>query len=217
MNPIAAREPSTHPSRDRLEAELAAAAAHAAGPPAPEWDGYYQAKRRWQERPSGRPAEPGDLMGWWLPGEYPHGGDIRCRRCGAVSSMDGHPAGCPRTPCELGLPLLTGLRSCYCGQALVVTPETFGPCCENTPPVRVPGGCRWCGSGLCRVGDPGDLPEKYLNVPARFPQAGDAWVHPRCVDDSLLARAAACPHMDLAGQAAARRARRQLPLGVISP
>ena len=162
---------------------------HAAGPSGPETQAYYALQKRWKQRPWGRAAEPGDLMGWWLPGEYPHGGDIRCRRCGAVSSLEGHPYGCPGTPRGLDEPDLAALRSCYCGQSLVVTPEIFGPCCQDTPPVRVPGGCRWCGSGLCRVGDPDDLPEDCRHVPGRFPEMGDAWVHPRCVDESLLAKA----------------------------
>lgn len=90
-------QPGMHPRRDLLEAELAAATAamEAAGPGGPEKQAYYALKEQWKNRPWGRPAEPGDLMGWWLPGEYPHGGDIRCRRCGAVSSLEGQP---PRLP-----------------------------------------------------------------------------------------------------------------------
>jgi hypothetical protein len=158
-----------HPRRDSLEAELAAAAAamDGAAPSGPEPEAYFALQKRWTERPHGRDAEPGDLTGWWLPGEYPHGGDIRCRRCGAVSSMEGHPYGCPRTPSELGYLKLDALRLCYCGQSLVVTPDMFGPCCQDSPPVRVPDGCRWCGSDLCRVNDPDELPEKDWYVPSQ--------------------------------------------------
>jgi hypothetical protein len=156
-------------------------------------------------------------MGWWLPGEYPHGCDIRCRRCGAVSSLEGHPYGCPQTPQGLDELGLAALRSCYCGQSLVVTPEIFGSCCQDTPPVPVPGGCRWCGTNLCRVGEPDDLPEDYGYVPGRFPEMGDAWVHPRCVDESLPAREAASSRPDLAADVESRHRRRHLPLGVIDP
>lgn len=210
---------SLHPHRDLLEANLAAAAdaMHAAGSSGPEREGYYALQKQWKARPWGRLAEPGDLMGWWLPGEYPHGGDIQCRRCGAVSSLDGHPYGCPRTPRTLDEPDLPALRPCYCGQALVVTPDIFGPCCQDTPPVRVPGGCRWCGSDLRRAGDPDDLPEKDRYVPGRFPEMDDAWVHPRCVDESLLAKAAMYRHAGPPLDVERRRRRRNLPLGVFNP
>jgi hypothetical protein len=190
-------------------------AAHAAmdgkGPGTAEWDAWFAIKDRWARRPHGRAAAPGDLDGWQLPGEWPFGGNVRCRRCGAVSSLEGHPHGCPRTPGDIGEQgLLHALRSCYCGQALVITPGTSGPCCTGTPPVAVPGGCRWCGSSLCRVNEPDDEPEKDYYVESRYPDMGDAWVHARCVDDRLRARGS---HDD----AERRRARRQVPLGVINP
>jgi hypothetical protein len=46
---------------------------------------------------------------------------------------------------------------------------------------------------------------------------GDAWVHPRCVDASTLAKAAVCGHLDLATEVAERRGKRHLPLGVLNP
>ena len=111
-------------------------AAHAAldgkGPHAREWDAWFGdqgIKKRWTSRPHGRDAAPGDLDGWQLPGEWPHGGDVRCRRCDAVSSLDGHPHGCPRTPGTVEERyLLHALRRCYCGQALVPAPEMLGAC-----------------------------------------------------------------------------------------
>lgn len=51
----------------------------------------------------------------------------------------------------------------------------------------------------------------------RFPDLGDAWVHPRCVDESLLAKAAVYRHADRAADVERRRRRRHLPLGVVSP
>lgn len=147
-------------------------AAHAAleaapgRPHDPEWDAYFELKRRWEKRPLGRDAAPGDLCGPQLAGEWPNGGDIRCRRCYAVSGLEGHPYGCPLTPHAVG-EVADALRRCYCGGTLVVASEIFGEYCANTPPVPVPGGCRWCGSNLCRVGDPDDQPEKQYDVPER--------------------------------------------------
>jgi hypothetical protein len=188
------------------------AAADAFGP---EWEAFKAAQERWVSRPRGRSAPPGDLEGLARePGDYPHGGDIRCRRCHAVASLEGHPYGCPRTPQE-SLSRVEPVRLCYCGRMMVAAPEIFGPCCENTPPVRIPGGCRWCGSDLCSVGDPDDLPEKDHYVAARFPEMGDAWVHPRCVDAEDLAKAATVHHVDLVAQVEERRRRRRMPLGVI--
>jgi hypothetical protein len=185
------------------------------GPGTAAWDAWFGdggVKDRWTRRPHGRDAAPGDLDGWQLPGEWPHGGDVRCRRCNAVSSMDGHPDGCPGTPGTIEERMsLQALRRCYCGQALVVAPEMFGPCCEHTQPVPLPGGCAWCGSSLCRVNDPDDLPEKDYYVTKRHPEMGDAWVHARCVDEYLLGR-----HRG-AESVARRRAKRHTPLGVYSP
>jgi hypothetical protein len=193
------------------EVKAAEAAMDGKGPGTPEWDAWFAIKKRWAGRPHGRDAAPGDLEGWQLPGEWPHGGDIRCRRCGAVSSLEGHPHGCPRTPGDIeDRIVLHALRRCYCGQALVVTPEMFGPCCENTPPARLPGGCRWCGSSLCRVNDPDDQPEKDYYVPARHPERGDAWVHARCVDEYLIGRGRD-------GEVEQRRAGRATPVGVTDP
>jgi hypothetical protein len=107
---------------------------------------------------------------------------------------------------------LHALHRCYCGQALVVAPELFGACCENTPPVAVPGGCRWCGSNLCRVNNRDDEADADANrfVEARHPELGDAWVHARCRDEYLIARG----RMD---EVERRRAERQVPIGVVSP
>jgi hypothetical protein len=193
------------------EVTAARAAVHGKGPGDPEWDAWFAIKDRWTKRPHGRDAAPGDLGSYQLPGERPYGGDIRCRRCNAVSSMEGHPHGCPRTPRAIGEQgLLHALRPCYCGQVMVITPATFGLCCADTPPVAVPGGCRWCGSNLCRVNEADDLPEKDYYIESRYPAMGDAWVHARCVDDSLWRQGR---------QAAAerRQAARQVPLGVIEP
>lgn len=199
-------------------------AAHAAvrdkGPGTPEWDAWFGdhhgiqgIKDRWTSRPHGRDAAPGDLDGWQLPGEWPHGGEFRCRRCDAVCSSEGHPYGCPRTPGTLEERIvLQALRRCYCGQALVVTPALFCPCCENTPPVAVPGGCRWCGSNLCRVNSRDDDAEADANrfVEARYPDIGDRWVHARCVDEYLISRGRI-------ESVERRRAERQVPIGVTSP
>jgi hypothetical protein len=199
---------------DSFAAEVVAA--HAAvkdkGPGTPEWEAWSGIKDRWTKRPRGRRALPGDLDGWALPGEWPHGSDVRCRRCHLPCSLAGHPHGCPRTPCDL--PFQDALRPCYCGLTLVVAPETFGPCCENTPPVHVPGGCRCCGSDLCRVNEPDDFPEKNYYVDARFPEMGDAWVHAGCVDSEDLAKAPRLTHIDLVAQVEERRRRRRPPLGV---
>jgi hypothetical protein len=189
-------------------------AAHAAleaargRPHNPEWDAYFELKRRWEKRPLGRDAAPGDLCGPQLAGEWPNGGDIRCRRCYGVSGLEGHPYGCPRTPHDIG-EVANALRRCYCGGTLVVAPEIFGDCCANTPPVPIPGGCRWCGSNLCRVGDPDDQPEKQYDVPERHPDMGDRWLHARCYDEHLLGRG----HDEWVAK---RRRERAVPLGVIN-
>jgi hypothetical protein len=181
----------------------------------PESEEFYAARRRWVSRPHGRSAPPGDLEGVAQePRDYRYGGDIRCRRCHAVASLEGHPYGCPQTPQE-HLSRLRPMRLCYCGQTMVAAPEIFGPCCENTPPVRVPGGCRWCGSDLCRVGDPDDLPEHTYYIEARFPDMGDAWVHPRCIDAKDLERAPADRLAGGVAQVEERRRKRRLPLGVV--
>jgi len=190
-------------------------AAHAAidgkGPGTPEWDAWFAIKARWTARPHGRDAAPGDLDGWQLPGEWPHGGNIRCRRCDAVSSLDGHPHGCPRTPGTIEERyILHALRRCYCGQVLVIPPDTFSQCCAGTAPVAIPGGCRWCGSNLCQVNEPDDLPEKDPYVESRHPDMGAAWVHARCADVRLRERG---DH----DSAERRRNERHLPLGVIAP
>jgi hypothetical protein len=173
------------------------------------WSGDGGTEDRWKKRPYGRSAAPGDLSGGQLPGERPYDSEYKCRRCYAVSSAEGHPDGCPRTPGDFSeLYALQALRRCYCGQALVVTPETSGPCCQDTPPVPLPGGCAWCGSSLCRVNQPDDLPERDYYVTRRHPEMGDAWVHARCKDEYLLGRYRG-------GESAARRrAERCVPLGV---
>lgn len=188
-------------------------AAHAAldaasgRPHDPEWAAYFDLRHRWEKRPLGRDAAPGDLCGQQLPGEWPHGGDIRCRRCYGVAGLEGHPHGCPRTPHDIG-ELANALRRCYCGATLVVTPAIFGDCCAGTPPVPIPGGCRWCGSSLCRIGEPDDQPEKQYDVPGQHPGMGDHWVHARCYDEHLLGRG----HDQWAGE---RRRKRAVPLGVV--
>lgn len=175
---------------------------------APEWDAYHRIRERWENRPHGRDAAPGDLWGRQLPGEWPsHGGDIKCRRCNGIAGLEGHPHGCPVTPHDFG-ELRRPMHRCYCGQTLVLAAVIFSGCCAGTPPVAVPGGCRWCGSSLCRVGDPGDQPEKQYDVPERYPGMGTAWLHARCYDDHLLGR----------GNdewVAKRRRARAVPLGVI--
>jgi hypothetical protein len=169
-------------------------------------------------RPLGRDAEPGDLQGPQRRGEWPAGQGPHCRRCGLMCSMEGHPHGCPRTPRDhhyLGM----ALRPCYCGATLVTTPAIFGPCCENTPPVHVPGGCPWCGSDLCRIGDPEDFPDvdyaHYGNEhPVRYPEfkgKRGGWTHARCYDEFLIGRG-----VDPAGSyLTGRREKRRAILGVI--
>lgn len=145
------------------------------------------------ERPIGRDARPGDLQGPYNPPWR------ACRRCGGDCGREGHPYGCPRTPgytAVAGMPL----RPCYCGQTMVLAPSWLGTCCEDTPPVRVPGGCALCGDDRCRVCDPDDEPEEW-----RGPPEGD-WVHPRCRDEFLG------PH-----DARPRQERRRIPLGVVAP
>jgi len=172
----------------------------------PEWDAYFEIKKRWEKRPLGRDAAPGDLCGQQLPGEWP-AGPVQCRRCYAACGLNGHPHGCPRTPHDIG-ELLDALRRCYCGAGLVVAPEVFGDCCANTPPVLIPGGCRWCGSNLCQVGDPDEQPEQQYDVPARYPEMGDAWLHAHCYDGYLRGRG----HDEWAAE---RRRKRAVPLGVV--
>jgi hypothetical protein len=110
-----------------------AAAEAAGGHRSPEWDAFYAARERWNTRPRGRSAPPGDLAGpAQEPGDYPHGGDIRCRRCRGVAGLLGHPYGCPQTPQE-SFSRVEPVRLCYCGQTMVAAPEIFGPCCEGTP------------------------------------------------------------------------------------
>jgi hypothetical protein len=96
----------------------AVVAAHAAmkgrGPDDPEWKAWLEIEGRWRKRPRGRRADPGDLDSYQMPGEMPHGGDVRCRRCHLPSSLEGHPHGCPRTP---DLCSMEALRACYCGAA----------------------------------------------------------------------------------------------------
>ena len=167
-----------------------------------------------QHRPIGRAARPGELCGPQRPGEWPVGGP-KCRRCTLDSSMAGHPHGCPRTPVDrdyVGM----AIRPCYCGQAMVVAPAAFGPCCEETPPVEVPGGCRWCGRTTCRVNEPDDWPDRSyfaLETPERFPGLSgpgvDFWVHAGCVDERLTAKG-------LSSVADQRREERHTPLGVIN-
>jgi len=112
----------------------------------------------------------------------------------------------------MGMPL----RPCYCGTILVTIPQTFGPCCVNTPPVRVPGGCRYCGTDLCAVNDPDELPETgyyTYEVPVRHPEFNPprgAWVHAKCTDAWLLERPR--PDPALVEQ---RRQKRQPTVGVI--
>jgi hypothetical protein len=176
-------------------------------PSSSEWHAYFAIRKRWEERPSGREAAPGDLWGQQLPGEWPHGGRIRCRRCNAIAGLEGHPYGCPVTPYDFGEPG-NALHRCYCGTTLVVAPEIFGDCCAGTPPVSVPGGCKWCGSSLCRVGEPDDQPELQFNVPERHPGMGDHWIHACCYDEYLIGRG-------LTESAASRSHQRAVPLGVV--
>lgn len=189
-----------------LAAEVRAAHAAIGHPGSPEWDAYFTLKKRWEKRPLGRDAAPGDLCGPQLPGEYPVG-PVECRRCYGASGLEGHPHGCPRTPYDIR-ELTNALRRCYCGATLVVAPEVFGDCCAGMPPVPVPGGCRWCGSNLCRVGDPGDQPEEQYGVPARHPGMSDAWLHARCYDEHLLSRG----HDEWVAE---RQRKRAVPLGVV--
>ena len=170
----------------------------------PEWDAAKAARERWQHRPLGRDAAPGDLCGPQNPGEWPNGGPS-CRRCYLPASLEGHPHGCPRTPHMPG-DLTDALHRCYCGASLVVPPEVFGDCCAGTPPVQIPGGCRLCGSNLCQPGEPDDYPEKQYDLPDPFPEMGDSWVHARCYDDHLLS----CGHDDWV---ATRRRKRAFPFG----
>jgi hypothetical protein len=183
---------------------------------------YSAARDRWMDRPTGRGAAPGDIFGQYQdPWDLPPGDRIECRRCGGVSSLLGHPYGCPQTPGRLG-EQSGALRFCYCGMTLVVSPEVFGRCCEETPPVPIPGGCAWCGSSLCRVGNRDDLPERsyYTNgeyLPIRHPEClpnrntYGSWAHPRCVDEYALSRAR--DHdIDLVES---RRRKRAIPIGVV--
>jgi hypothetical protein len=183
----------------------------------PERKAHSEACERWVTRPRGRSAPPGDLSALQqTPGEHPHGGDRKCRRCHGACSMEGHPYGCPRTPTGLFSTQREPIHSCYCGQVMIAAPGVFGPCCENTPPVRIPGGCRWCGSDLCAVGDPDDLPEEErYYTEARYPDMGSAWVHPRCIDEYEIERAAPGRQAQAAADVARRRARRRLPIGVV--
>jgi hypothetical protein len=64
---------------------------------------------------------------------------------------------------------------------------------------------------------PGRAARERLVRAVPVPQMGDAWVHPRCVDASTLAKAAVCGHLDLATEVAERRRKRHLPLGVLNP
>lgn len=183
-------------------------------PGTPEW---VEEHRRWLHRPIGRAATPGHLCGPQRAGEYPAGGHPQCRRCTAPCSLEGHPYGCPRTPketAENGRLSFEPWRPCYCGQSMIFTPpDRFGPCCENTPPVRVPGGCRWCGSDLCQVNDPEDLPDDSyhaMETPERHEGFGKWWVHARCVDEWLLGRG----REDLV---APRRQEREIVLGEDGP
>ena len=203
--------------RYALDVITARAAHEAAGDSfGPEWDAFRAARDRWRSRPRGRAAPPGDLSALQdEPRDWPHGGDRKCRRCMGACSMEGHPYGCPRPPQGFGSSR-EPIRLCYCGQTMIAAPGIFGPCCEGTPPVRIPGGCRWCGSDLCRVGDPNDLPEEErYYVEARFPDMGSAWVHPRCADEYYLGRAAPGRQAEAAADIERRRSRRRLPIGVI--
>jgi hypothetical protein len=146
-------------------------------------------------RPVGRDAPLGDLEGPYDP-PWPY----RCRRCGCDCGREGHPYGCPRTP-DHYLLFNQPLRLCYCGQTVVLAPAWLGPCCEDTPPVRIPGGCGLCGDDRCRVCDPDDEPEAYSG-------GGGSWVHARCGDE----RFSRSPEY-----LASRRAKRATPLGVIAP
>lgn len=183
---------------------IALAAAVKAAIASHDWDATV--RERWRHRPLGRDAAPGDLCGPQNPGEWPHGSTPECRRCYLPASLEGHPYGCPRTPHMPG-DLTDALTRCYCGASLVVPPEVFGDCCAGTPPVPVPGGCRLCGSDLCRPGDPEDYPEKQYEIPDPHPEMGNSWVHARCYDAHLLSRG----HDDWV---AARRSRRAFPFGV---
>lgn len=161
-------------------------------------------------RPTGRDAKPGQLCGPQRPGEWPAGGHPQCRRCTAACTLEGHPYGCPRTPTDWGF-FGQGLNLCYCGQSTVIWPRKFWTCCEDTPPVRVPGGCRWCGSELCRVNDPEQLPDNdyySYDVPERFPDLKPAasWVHAGCIDEYLISKG----REDIV---ASRRAKRLDPVG----
>jgi hypothetical protein len=108
------------------------------------------------------------------------------------------------------------LRSCYCGQSPVLAPRIFGRCCEDTPPVQIPGGCRWCGTDLCEVGNPLQLPDNsswHYDVPARFPDYDTrlgAWVHAGCIDEYWLSRG----REDIV---TGRRQDRVMPVGEIAP
>ncbi len=184
-------------------------------PGTPEWDERQAELDWWRNRPLGRDATPGHLCGPDRPGEWPNGGP-KCRRCWVPCSLDGHPYGCPVTPKD-DLYSYDPLRPCYCGQTMILWAlYRFGPCCENTPPVKIPGGCRWCGSDLCRVNEPEDLPDRSyfaLEVRERFPEFNTnrgAWVHTRCVEEWLLEKGRA----DLVAR---RRADREVPVGEAGP
>lgn len=145
-------------------------------------------------RPFGRDAVPGDLGGGyelasWM---YPY----KCRRCHQVCTKEGHPYGCPWTPGDHIALWRAAMRPCYCGETVVLTPAWLAPCCQDTPPVRMPVPCSLCGVSECRVCDPDDQPE------------GDSsrggWSHARCQDEKMPKE-----------HAAARQAKRRTPLGVV--